>query len=157
MCNELPLVIKKNTMTFEYIPNQYKNALLDRKNSIFIMNIFFEFKKTFFIFNIPDEIFKLIMEFYYNCCIYQSFCIHFKCIKRFKKYFNQKENEETNEIWVHCQNCHRSPSYFECSVCYDCQKLCCGFCSKEFQHLTYRCYLCNDNFNKKLEYISKKF
>ena len=144
-------------MSFEYVPNQYKNAILDRKNSIFIMNIFLEFQKTFFIFNIPNEIFILIIEYYYDYCIYESLCSDLYCIKDFKKYFHEKDYEENNEIWNHCLNCHGYPSYFDCIICHGCQKLGCGFCSKEVNEYSNRCYLCDSKFNKKLEYISKKF
>ena len=143
----MQFILDRKKMSFEYIPNQYKNAILDRKNSIFIMYIFLEFKKTYFICNIPNEIFKLIIEYYYDCCISESLCKKIKCIKRFKKNFNPYDCELTGDIYCHCLNCHRYNSSYECNPCFNCQKLCCGFCSIEFQHLTYRCFLCDSIFN----------
>ena len=147
----------------KHITKCYINAASDRKTCIFIMNCFLKFNQTeFLIFHIPDEIFRLIIEYYYNYCISQGLCKEFKCIQNFKTWFDTIDQELTKDIYHHClnPNCHRESALYQLIQCTLCVQLTCAYCIYPFRNLSRvlkLCYLCRDKITKidfdKYDYI----
>jgi len=132
------------------LTNCYINASSDFKNCIFIMNCFLKFNQTlFFMFHIPNEIFRLIIEYYYNYCISKGLCKKFKCIQNFKEWFDPDEQV----IYHHCLNpkCHRENTHYELDQCILCDKMVCVWCfysCKLPNNVLKLCFICKDKIDE---------
>lgn len=115
------------------------NIIKDINKFKLIYKSFLYFNKTFSIFLniIPNEIFRHILEYYYDSIIYDKFkCNKIECIKEFKiciKIFIQSnKNVESYTEYYHCIddpfNCHSFFNNNQMVTCYYCELFRCPYC-----------------------------
>ena len=122
----------------------YDKVIETIENYKLIYKCFLRLNLFYYNMYIPNEIFRKIIEYYYDYCIYEIFkCNRIKCLRFFKKYFEQ--NDDMKEYWYHCINakCHRFFCDYESLFCMDCRQQMCPYCIKELEPFMYLCFECS--------------
>lgn len=138
-----------------------ENIIKDINKFKLIYKSFLYFNKIFSILLniIPNEIFILILEYYYDSIINDNFkCNKIECIKNFKicikGFIQSNKNVESYTEYYHCNekchfNCHSFFNNDEMVICYYCEFLRCPNCIEilnedcEYFLPTYICNYCN--------------